>query len=131
MPRNDGMEPEPNASSAVSISPVAPMPTPSAPPAVTVGGGSKAANVVQFPLTTTAAPVAPVTPTESKLSPMEEWAEKQSALDVAKAFKQLTPEELAYCISWASNDPENPLSDEHLEALIKSAQYVLNKRAAS
>ncbi|QSJ14114.1 hypothetical protein JYQ62_19395 [Nostoc sp. UHCC 0702] len=57
--------------------------------------------------------------------------EQSSSISVAKLLKQLTPEELAWSISWASNDPENPLSDEHLEALIKSAQYVLNKRAAS
>ncbi|AUB36161.1 Chromosome segregation protein Spo0J, containings ParB-like nuclease domain [Nostoc flagelliforme CCNUN1] len=50
------------------------------------------------------------------------------AAEIAKGMRYLTPDNLAWAITWASNDETNPLTDEHLQALMGAATYIWDKR---
>ncbi|MFN6474187.1 MAG: ParB/RepB/Spo0J family partition protein [Nostoc sp. SerVER01] len=50
------------------------------------------------------------------------------AMEIAKGMRYLSPKELVSAIKWACEDKTNPLTDEHLDALMKVTMDVWNAR---
>ncbi|PHJ69231.1 hypothetical protein VF14_03650 [Nostoc linckia z18] len=50
------------------------------------------------------------------------------AIEIAKGMRYLSPKELVSAIKWACEDKTNPLTDEHLDALMKVTMDVWNAR---
>ncbi|MEH2067925.1 MAG: ParB N-terminal domain-containing protein [Nostoc sp.] len=50
------------------------------------------------------------------------------AAEIAKGIRYLSPKELTSVVKWACEDRTNPLTDEHLDALMKVTLDIWNKR---
>ncbi|MFN6538114.1 MAG: ParB N-terminal domain-containing protein [Nostoc sp. EkiNYC01] len=50
------------------------------------------------------------------------------AMEIAKGMRYLSPKELVSAVKWACEDKSNPLTDEHLDALMKVTMDVWNAR---
>ncbi|MEH2456969.1 ParB/RepB/Spo0J family partition protein [Nostoc sp.] len=50
------------------------------------------------------------------------------ALEIAKGIRYLSPEQLAWAVSWAAKDNATPLTDQHLEALSLVIAFIQDSR---
>jgi hypothetical protein len=61
--------------------------------------------------------------------PLRSYSDPMSvAKEIALGIRHLSPKELAWVLNWAADDKTNPLSDEHLDAIVSAVINIKNKR---